>query len=246
MTPYLRACAEALWFKRDLASRQATSEDPILACCGTGAILLDVVRHRRSRTHCRALVARAAAGEAVPEDVREVMRLDKANADFIFVSGVAMDDLLRHSFTTSETRKRAVLAHAVAPGARRDSWLLRLDTAEGTRWGVIVELPGSAVQRCPTRGCDGAQGERGRNDPFVVCTRCREMRHETGWARRLPPVHLREQHDTLLDAVNVLALCGPAQLQRVLGQIEAAGLREQLPLGLYVHQPTRSEWGDAP
>lgn len=160
------------------------------------------IRHRRGEPHCYALVVRAVEGKPVPDDVRQAMgRID-------LISQGARDwiefDIADHfpqrgreggsrrrardAFALSLVEKspvRATLAHAVAPGARRDSWLLRLlvkhpelerpeqgdqgpvyRMREETRYGVIVELPARDVIRCPFKDCDGAQGSS-RTVPIV-------------------------------------------------------------------------------
>ena len=195
--------------------------DVVLPCCPVGNPSgTQLHAHVRSRVHCRALIARAVAGESVPADVLEVMRLDGEAARQ--TCHLALDAA---TLTAWASPFNEILAHAVAPGAEKmrnggDSWLLRLNTTEGTWWRVIVELPGglpTCIADCPDCGVPPTEfpgvTKVDRDHRCVTMDAWRPWRVLTV-KRGTKPLHLREQHTTLADACKVLLRTGPVQAAR--------------------------------
>jgi hypothetical protein len=189
--------------------------------------------HRYSRSHCRALVERAALGEPVPEDVREVMRLGPPYpiAPVGFLDTKDWPEEWSESAAGSLGPTIEPLAHAVAPGARLDSWLLRLDVREDgqevTRYGEIVELPaavGTYDLSCDC-GCSVYRhvGER-PTATERLCPVCYGERDVTAVEEHRKPLHLRETFASLADACNLLGQCGDVQMRRVLDQLGETGM----------------------
>ena len=204
----MAACADALWERRrGRPVEPERLEAPINGCCTYHRARA----HLSSRAHCRALVARAVAGEPVPADVREVMReymRPGVTRNLRAPDGEFSTDVL-------PVRAAVVVAHAVAPGAEKmrgggDSWLLRLDTAEGTRWGVIVELP--KIPRADVGTCMRC-GHTTAPVTDWICS-CGGTLQLIDSIPAAKPVHLREQHATLADACKVLLRTGPTQAAR--------------------------------